>query len=124
MRYMLDANAFILLLAGQQHLVSRAADCSEGELAISAIAFAEVAHGSASGKVPSPAVLERTKQIIAVLPFDVEAAAAYSRLPFQRGSFDRLIAAHALSTGLILVTANVRDFADIPNLQIENWTRT
>ncbi|MFN3944427.1 MAG: type II toxin-antitoxin system VapC family toxin [Allosphingosinicella sp.] len=120
---MLDANAFILLLAGHPALVALAAECAEGELAISAIAFAEVAHGSASGKAPSPAALEHTKEMIPVLPFDAKAAAAYANLPFRRGSFDRLIAAHALATGLILVTANLGDFVDLPGLQVENWTR-
>ena len=36
--------------------------------------------------------------------------------------FDRLIAAHALSLGLTLVTDNERDFADVPELTVENWT--
>ena len=43
-------------------------------------------------------------------------------LPFRRGSYDRLIAAHALSHGLIIVTDNERHFADIPGLNVENWT--
>jgi len=121
MRYMLDANAFILLLTGHPSTVARALECEEADLAISAIAFAEVAHGTASGKAPPPEVLSRTSETIAVLPFDDAAAQAYARLSFKRGSFDRLIAAHALSTGLILVTANLGDFADVPGLQTENW---
>ena len=36
---------------------------------------------------------------------------------------DRLIAAHALALDLTLVTNNERDFADVPGLRIENWTR-
>lgn len=120
---MLDANAFILLLIGHDAVAARAGDCEEGALAISAIAFAEVAHGSAGGKAPPDAVLERTIEQIPVLPFDAAAAHAYSRLAFRRGSFDRLIAAHALATGLTLVTANLGDFAGVPGLQIEDWTR-
>ena len=59
---------------------------------------------------------------VPVMPFDEGAARLYARLPFRRGSFDRLVAAHALSLGLTLVTNNGRDFADIPGLRIENWT--
>jgi tRNA(fMet)-specific endonuclease VapC len=121
MRYMLDANAFILLLTGHRPTMARAAECEEGDLAISAIAFAEVAHGTACGKAPSPDILRKTSERIAVLPFDDSAAHAYAKLGFKRGSFDRLIAAHALSSGLVLVTANLGDFADVPGLQTSNW---
>jgi tRNA(fMet)-specific endonuclease VapC len=121
MRYMLDANAFILLLTGHPSTVARAEQCEEGDLAISAIAFAEVAHGSESGKPPPPDVLQRARERIAVLPFDDNAADAYAKLGFKRGSFDRLIAAHAISTRLMLVTANLADFADVPGLPTENW---
>jgi tRNA(fMet)-specific endonuclease VapC len=121
MRYMLDANAFILLLTGHRPTMARARECEEGDLAISAIAFAEVALGTASGKAPSQDVLRRTSERISILPFDTAAAHAYANLAFKRGSFDRFIAAHALSSGLLLVTANLGDFADVPNLKTENW---
>ena len=68
-------------------------------------------------------VLDQISRHIEVLPFDHLAAKIYARLPFRRGSFDRLIAAHALSLGLVLVTDNERDFADIDDLIVENWMR-
>lgn len=37
------------------------------------------------------------------------------------GPNDMLIAAHALFLDLILVTNNVREFSQIPELKIENW---
>ena len=123
MRYMLDANAFILLLAGFPSVAARAARCEEGELVLSAIAFAEVAHGSARGKPPPEEVLSRAIAAIPVLPFDGAAAQAYSRLVFRRGSFDRLIAAHALAADAVLVTANLGDFADVAGLKVEDWTQ-
>ncbi|HYZ49124.1 MAG TPA: PIN domain-containing protein, partial [Sphingomonas sp.] len=60
---------------------------------------------------------------VEVFPFDAAAARTYARLPFRGGSFDRLIAAHALALGLVLVTNNERDFVDVPNLLVENWTK-
>jgi tRNA(fMet)-specific endonuclease VapC len=57
-----------------------------------------------------------------MLPFDEAAARAYARLPFKRARFHRLLAAHALSIGAAVVTGNVTDFADIPGLQVEDWT--
>ena len=58
---------------------------------------------------------------VPVQPFDQKAALQYAGLPFRRRSFDRLIAAHALSLDAILVTNNEADFADVPGLKIENW---
>jgi tRNA(fMet)-specific endonuclease VapC len=37
------------------------------------------------------------------------------------GAMDLLIAAHALSEGVTLVTTNVREFTRVPGLRIENW---
>ena len=71
----------------------------------------------------SPGGLAALLQAIAVLPFDEAAARVYGELPFKRRGFDRLIGAHALSLGLIVVTANEQDFDDIPQLIVENWTR-
>lgn len=39
------------------------------------------------------------------------------------GANDMLIAAHALSLGLILVTANEREFSRVSGLRVENWLR-
>ena len=58
-----------------------------------------------------------------VLPFDVDAADRYARMPLRRHRFDRLIAAHALVLDLTLITANRRDFGDVPDLRVEDWTR-
>jgi tRNA(fMet)-specific endonuclease VapC len=62
-------------------------------------------------------------EIITPLPFDVRAALRFAEIPFHRGRSDRLIAAHTLALGLILVTNNEKDFADVAGLMIENWTR-
>ncbi|WHU03391.1 type II toxin-antitoxin system VapC family toxin [Sphingomonas sp. NIBR02145] len=124
MRYLLDTNICILLF-GVDHprLKERVRLCDEGELAISAITCAELAFGSANGKIPHPFVLDAFLRQVPVLDFDLAAAkGTYPFLPFKRASFDRLIAAHAIARGLTLITNNERDFADIPELRIENWT--
>jgi tRNA(fMet)-specific endonuclease VapC len=122
-KYLLDANIVILLLSGASPPVTnKVAACDAGVLAVSAIAFAEVAMGMNLGKPPPIAVLDAFLEEVALLPFDEAAARAYAKLPFKRGSFDRLIAAHALSLDLILVTNNEADFADIAGLRVENWT--
>lgn len=122
MKYMLDANTCILLLAGHPNVVARASECYEGDIVVSAIAFAEIALGSVRGKPPSPILLDPFLRQFPLLPFDKAAAQRYADLPFRRGSFDRLIAAHAIALNVAIVTDNERDFADIPDLEVENWT--
>lgn len=122
MRYLLDTNACIELLAGHPRVSERAAQCDEGDLGISAIAFAEVALGSWRGKQPSLLVLMNLTRSIPVLPFDEGAARIYATLNFRRGSYDRLIAAHAVAQRLTLITNNVRDFEDVAGLDVEDWT--
>jgi tRNA(fMet)-specific endonuclease VapC len=120
---MLDANSVINLLSGEfPKLTVRVQDTDAGAIGISSIAFAEVALGSENAKPPRPDVLAWLIEEIPLLPFDEAAARTYSRLPFKRGSFDRLIAAHAISLGLVVITRNTRDFAEAPGLQVENWT--
>lgn len=121
-RYFLDANICIYLLEGTSDaLLNKISRVAADELAISAIVQAEVALGLAL--TGQSELAGRFFDKFEVLPFDSEAAKAYARLPFRRASFDRLIAAHALSLGAILITNDGRDFADIPGLATENWTR-
>lgn len=123
MKYMMDANSIIHLIAGAYpSLAARVADTEAGAIGVSSIAFAEVVWGSANGKPPILPLLDAFALQIPVLPFDEAASRAYAQIPFKRGSFDRLIAAHALSLGLIVISRNTKDFADVPGLKVENWT--
>ena len=65
---------------------------------------------------------------LAIVPFDASAAVAYGsvRAGLERqgtpiGAMDLLIAAHALSLRVILVTHNTREFARLEGLQVEDW---
>jgi len=122
-RYLIDANCAVYAMdIGHEPLKVRIAECDLGTLAISAISYAEVAYGTYVGKPPSADVLDNFVDQIPLLPFDEAAARAYAQLPFKRASFDRLLAAHALSIGATIVTNNEGAFADIPGLKVENWT--
>jgi tRNA(fMet)-specific endonuclease VapC len=62
-----------------------------------------------------------------LLDFDQPAYNCYQELVGQRiciGTRDLRIAAITLSINGILVTRNTKDFAKVPNLQIEDWTIT
>ena len=61
-----------------------------------------------------------------VLPYDPAAATEFDRLRTQRVRIetnDLRIATIALSRNLVLVTRNARDFAQVPGLRTEDWTR-
>ena len=121
--YLLDTNICIYVLGDADSAAARRlAQCDEGRACVSAISAAELWRWR-DVETTGNDVLRQFFVRVPVLPFDEQAARAYSRLPFRRGSFDRLIAAHALARGLILVTNNERDFAHLPDLRIENWSR-
>lgn len=123
MKYLLDSNVLIAIgLNANEAVILRAGQCDAGDMVTSAIVFAEVVHGSMRGKPPIMAKLQILTEEIPVLPFDDKAAQAYADIPFKRARYDRLIAAHALSLGVTVVTMNDADFADVPGLLVENWT--
>lgn len=122
-RYLMDSDCMIYALeATYPELRLRLALCKPGEVALSAITFSEILLGSLNDKPPTPEDLKIFTKIIPILPFDEAAAREYAKLPFKRARFDRLLAAHALSIGAIVVANNEADFADVPGLKVENWT--
>ncbi len=122
-RYLIDADCAVYAMVGSfPALATRIATCVPGDIAISAISFAEVVVGTERGKPPPQEVVDAFLHAIPLLPFDEAAAREYARLPFKRARFDRLLAAHALSLGAVVITNNEADFAGVPGLLVENWT--
>ena len=123
MKYLLDSNIIVdLTMNLDQRVVARAGECDAGDMVTSTVNLAEVALGSTRGDPPPLDKLRAFLEEVPVLDFDQAAAFAYTKLPFKRARFDRLIAAHALSLGLVVVTRNEQDFCDVPGLKVENWT--
>jgi len=123
-RFLLDTDCAVYAMLGSYpRLRARLAECEPGEVAISAISYAEIMLGESQGKPPDLDVVDDFVSVVPILPFDEAAGRAYAQLPFRRARFDRLVAAHALSLGATVVTNNVADFADVPGLQVENWTK-
>ena len=121
-RYMLDANCAIYAMIDATCTVSqRISELAPGDIVMSAVSFSEVALGTQNQRPPPPEVLDAFAEAVPILPFDEVAAREYAKLPFKRARFDRLLAAHALSIGAIVVTNNEADFADVPGLVVENW---
>lgn len=118
-RWLLDSNIGIYLLQGNApNALRRLNACPLGSVVTSSICLAEMLIGLRAKEAQT---LDRLLTMIGVLAFDDAAAHAYATLTFRRASYDRLIAAHALSRGLTIVTANPVDFADVPGLAVEDW---
>lgn len=122
-RYLIDSDLAIYSMGGERDskLNTQLASCYPGDVAISAISFAEVALGTWNGNPPRQDVLDAFVRVIPIIEFDEAAARVYAKLPFKRARFDRLLAAHALSIGAVVVTNNEADFADVSGLMVENW---
>ncbi len=122
-RFLIDTDTAIFATTGQYPQIAvHMQEYQPGELGLSVISYAEIVLGMELGKPPTPEALEAFVDIVPIQSFEEGAARAYAKLPFKRARFDRLLAAHALSIGAIIVTNNEADFADVPGLRVENWT--
>lgn len=133
MRYMLDTNICIHLIQKQPpHVVQKFATLKYGDVVISSITLAELRYGverDSQMRSAAEAALNHLLQFLPVLPFEQQAVIQYGVLRAfvrdrKRDALDRLIAAHAISQQLVLVTNNEADFKDYPLLSIENWITT
>lgn len=127
---MLDTHICTYLMKRRPlHVIARLEALREGEAVMSVVTYAELRAGLdmlAEGHVRDEQVLELLIRRIPVLPFDALAAHAFGVLRAAlrdrpRNALDRMIAAHAVSVGAILVTSNEAEFADYPGLVIEKW---
>jgi len=131
MRYMLDTNICIYLIKRHPpQVLSRLGALKQGSAVMSVVTYAELRAGLEMQKAhreQDERVLALLINRIPVLPFGETEAESYGILRAavrdrSRNAMDRLIAAHALSAGLTLVTNNEADFKDYPGLTVENWT--
>jgi tRNA(fMet)-specific endonuclease VapC len=128
-RYMLDTNICIYLMKNQpKEVAERFAKCYVGDVVMSAITYAELEYGVARSVDPEKEQrnLFNLIQDIKVVPFDSDASVAYGPIRMstrdsKQDHLDKLIAAHALSLNVILVTNNLKDFARYPGVVAENW---
>lgn len=130
-RYMLDTNMCIYLIKNQpEQVAQRFAECYVGDVVMSAITFAELEYGVEVSQHPKQ---ERRKltalaEDILVVPFDSAAAVAYGPIRAatreqKKDHLDKLIAAHAVSLDVVLVTNNLKDFAKYPGIKTDNWLK-
>ncbi|MCI1483689.1 MAG: type II toxin-antitoxin system VapC family toxin [Acetobacter fabarum] len=131
--YLLDTNIISDLIRNPAGLAAHRIEKENPKtLFTSVIVAAELRYGCA--KKGSTRLLERVESvlgIIPVLPLDVPADAEYGGIRAELeaagqpiGLNDLLIAAHAYTLSLTLVTDNTRKFCRIRGLKVENWLET
>ena len=129
--YMLDTDICIYIIKRKpRSVLKRLESLQPGQLAMSAITFAELMNGAKKSKhvEANVAKLNELGELIQICPFDQKAAIFYGdvRSILEKkgniiGSNDLLIAAHALSLDWILVSNNEKEFKRVDGLRIENW---
>jgi tRNA(fMet)-specific endonuclease VapC len=130
LRYMLDTNLCIRVLRDRPHAAREQFNLHADELCISTIVLTELLHGAARSARPdhNRGEVERFAARLEVLAFDAVAAdhAADIRANLERrgliiGGYDLLIAGHARSRGLVVVTGNLGEFTRVEGLRCEDW---
>lgn len=133
LRYLLDTNVLSGVARGRDRsLIERFRTTPIEEMAISTLTLMEIEFGLHNNPLINAQRGELMRQLlheITSLPFDNAAAsvAAAELLRLRRsgtmiGPYDLLIAATAFAQGLIMVTANVGEFARLDQLEVENWS--
>ncbi len=133
MRVLLDASICIQIIRRKPaDLLARLTALPIGDAGISTISVAELQVGVRKSRDPgrNAEALAMFLLPLEIAAFDYAAAEAYGRVRVQLenagaqiGPLDTLIAGHVVSLGVILVTDNVAEFSQVPELRIENWLR-
>ena len=133
MKYMLDTNICIYAIKHKPtEAIKNFLKHDPEDICISSITYGELMYG-----VEKSQAVERNRvalmlflSSISILPFDNDAAEEYSkvRADLERtgtpiGPMDMLIAGHAKSKGVILVTNNTKEFFRVEDLGVEDWTK-
>ncbi len=130
LRYMLDTDICITVLRERPDNLRLRFNAEAETLCISTITLTELLHGAAKSAKPvdNRRQVEQFAARLDVLAFDIEAAdhSADIRVSLEKrgkpiGAYDLLIAGHARSRGLVVVTGNIREFKRVAGLRSENW---
>lgn len=130
LKYLLDTNMVIYTIKNRPNQVREAFNKHHGQMAISSVTWGELIYGVERSSRPEQnlADIESMAARFDVLPFDEHAANHFGQIRANLyqigkpiGPYDMMIAGHARSLGLVLVTNNMSEFERVPGLMIENW---
>ena len=132
MEYLLDTNICIYIIKKRPAAVfEKFKNLTIGDVGISSITLAELQYGieKSSDSEKNREALEKFLTPVEIIDYGYDATVEYGKIRADLekkgvpiGPLDMLIASHAKSLDVILVTNNVGEFERIPGLRIENWT--
>lgn len=124
----LDTDIVIDVLRGRAGVIRRLAAISPDDLGVTSMSVAELRYGALASSDPrgNLAEVERFLAQVRVLPFGRRSSVIHARLRWDLraspiGAHDLVIAATTLAAGAKLASANVREFARVAGLTVENW---
>jgi tRNA(fMet)-specific endonuclease VapC len=130
-KYLLDTNICIYIMNKRPvEIIEKFKQFEVGEIGVSTVTVSELYYGIGKSKnlKLNEQRVEEFLSPLNVLSYDEDAAHLYGTIRVQLekqgkpiGPLYQLIAAHALSRGLTLVTNNEKEFKRIKGLKIENW---
>ena len=133
MIFLLDTDTLIALCRGWlPHGERKLEALPPRSCAMSVVNYCELRVGVLKGRYRSKetAVVDHLTSLFPVMPLTQEVGDVYGeiRTDLERrgegiGQLDTLIAAHALSLGLTLVTSNTREFRRVRGLKLEDWSK-
>jgi len=130
LKYMLDTNIVIYTMKNKPEEVRAAFKKHYGQMCISSITYMELVYGAERSANPERNLkaLEGFVARMDLLAFDDSAAVHSGQIRAELaikgtpiGPYDQMIAGHARSQGLIVVTNNTKEFDRVAALRVENW---
>jgi tRNA(fMet)-specific endonuclease VapC len=133
MKWMLDTDTCIALIKRKPpNLIKRLQAKAVGDIGISSITLAELRFGVAnsSRQEQNRTALDQFLLPLDIVAFDELAADSYGNVRAELevrgtpiGPLDTLIAGHALSLNVVLVTHNVAEFKRVKGLRLDDWLK-
>ncbi len=130
LKYLLDTNIVIYTLKNRPEKVREAFNRHADQLCVSTVTLGELVYGAEKSQQPERNLAEVESLVarLQVLAFDSDAAIHFGQIRAELarsgrpiGPYDLMIAGHARSRGLVLVSNNVRELQRVPGLRLENW---
>lgn len=131
LKYMLDTNIVIYTMKNRPDHMKKVFNQHQGQMCISAITLGELVFGAEHSQQVERNLIDIENMVsrLDVLPFGDKAAYHFGQVRAELysigkpiGPYDMMIAGHARSSGLKLVTNNIKEFEGVQGLQVENWT--